>query len=313
MSIWWVLPILAASLVAKAEPAIVIRPHTHLSQTKIVQLQSIAEFFGVDAGTARALGEVKLANGPREGERMEFSGAQISSILRAQKTWAKLEPKPAITIPSRVIVENIGDRVTEAQVRMELTNQWQSRCACRVQIDSLVMPKINNWRTGSQWRLKLRSDLVRGSFNVPLEITVASGETQTLWVKGQVSYYKQVPVARRQLNFGERVQPDDILMTERDVTFARDAVPADGEVVGRKIRMAVSANDIIFAGGLEKEKALKRGDLVRMMVAEDGWEVMLTGIAEHDAFIGDAVKVRNTKSNQVVVATVVGRGEVKIE
>lgn len=313
MSVWWVLPILAACMVAKAEPAVVVRPHTHLSQTKVVRLQSIAEFFEVDQATARALGDVKLANGPLEGERMEFSGAQISSILRAQKSWAKLDPKPAITIPSRVVVENIGDQVTEAQVRMELTNRWQSQCACRVQIDSLVMPKIHNWKAKSQWQLKPRSDLTRGSFNVPLEITSATGETQTLWVKGQVSYFKTVPVARRQLNFGERVQPDDVLFTERDVTFARDAVPGENEVVGRKIRMAVAANDIIFAGGLEKEKALKRGDIVRMMVSEDGWEVMLTGIAEHDAFVGDSVKVRNTKSNQVVVATVVGRGEVKIE
>ncbi len=313
MSAWWALAILAASLAAKAEPAIVVRPHTHLSQTKAVLLQSVAEFFDIDQATAKALGEVKLADGPQEGDRLEFSGQEISSILRSQKAWAKLNPKPAITIPSNVIVENIGDKVTEAQVRMELIRTWQTQCTCRVQIDSLMMPKIANWAPGTQWRLKLRSDPVRGSFTVPLEITEAGGELKTLWVKGQVSYFKKSPVAKRQLNFGVRVQPEDFQMTERDITFARDAVPEEAEVIGRKLRQSISANDVLYSGFLEKEKALKRGDLVRMTIIESGWEVVMMGIAESDASIGDNVKIRNSKSNQVVVATVTGRGEVKIQ
>lgn len=313
MSAWWALAILAATLVARAESAIVVRPHTHLSQTKAVHLQSVAEFFEIDPAVARALGEVKLADGPREGERLEFSGAEISSILRAQKAWAKLDPKPAITIPSQVIVENIGDQVTEAQVRMELIRSWQVLCSCRVQIDSMMMPKIGAWAPGMRWRLKLRSDLVRGSFTVPLEITAAGGELKTFWVKGQVAHFKLSPVATRQLNFGERVQPEDFQMAERDITFARDAVPAETDVVGRKIRQSIPANEILYAGFLEREKALKRGDLVRMTIIESGWEVVMMGVAEQDASIGDMVKIRNSKSNQVVVATVTGRGEVKIQ
>jgi flagellar basal body P-ring formation protein FlgA len=314
MTVWWVFPILFASWLTWAEaPAIVVRPHTHLAQAKPVLFQDIAEFFSVDAKAAGELNQVKLADGPKEGERLEFNGGAISALLRSQKAWRKMAVKPAVTIPSKVTVENIGDRATEPQVRMELISQWQDQCSCRAQIDTLMMPALGEWAPGTKWRLRLHGDRARGNFNVPLEIIPAAGPVKTLWVRGQVSYYRKAPVARRQLQFGERVQPGDVQYAERDITFARDSIPGENEVIGRKVRQAVAANEILFNGLLENDKALKRGDQVRMAVGRPGWEVVMVGVAEQDGFVGDLVKVRNQKSNQIVQATVVGRGEVSVE
>jgi flagellar basal body P-ring formation protein FlgA len=97
------------------------------------------------------------------------------------------------------------------------------------------------------------------------------------------------------------------------VTFARDSTAFDGEIVGRKARQAIAAQDILYAGMLEKEKALKRGDPVKVALGEGEWEVILMGVAEQDGFIGDTVKVRNPRSQQVIVATVTARGEVRAQ
>lgn len=301
------------AVVAHAESAIVVRPHTHLAQARPVQFQEVAEFFDMDAVVVKELGEIKLAEGPLIGERLEFNGSAVSSILRAHKTWRRLSPKPQVTIPSRIIVENIGDQVTEAQIRMELINRWQALCNCRVQIDQLSVPVLGAWQAGNQWRLRLRSEIGRGNFTIPLEIFTPGGETRTLWIKGQVSLFKRAPVAKHQINFGERIQPEDVNFVERDITFARDAIPGPEEIAARKARQTIAAGDIVYASILEKEKALKRGDVVRMAIADGGWEVILSGVAEQDGFVGDVVKIRNLKSNSLILATVTGRGEVKVE
>ena len=311
MSAWWVLAILAAGLTAKAEPAIVVRPHTQMSQAKTILLQDVAEFFDVDSKVSAVLGTIRLSDGVAAGGRLEFSGTTISELLRNHKLWQS-NVRPAFTIPSRVIVENVGDKISELRVRTELTNRWQNQCACRVELSELMMPKVEPWIAGTEWELRMPSQPERGSFTLAIELKNA-GQRRTLWLRGRATHYKVAPVAKRQINIGDRIQPEDYRMTEREVTFARDAVPDGSDLAGRRARISINANEILFAGSLEREKALRRGDQVKLALSESGWEVILMGVAEQDGFIGDSVKIRNVKSNQVVVATVVARGEVRAE
>ncbi|MGE3386587.1 MAG: hypothetical protein AB7K41_07665, partial [Bdellovibrionales bacterium] len=87
MSAWWALAILLASMTAKAEPAIVVRPHTQMVQSKAILLQDLAEFFDVDRKVSSILGGIRLADGLANGERLEFSGSTISQLLRNHKLW----------------------------------------------------------------------------------------------------------------------------------------------------------------------------------------------------------------------------------
>lgn len=311
MSAWWALAILAASLTARAESTIVVRPHTQMSQAKAIVLQDVAEFFDVDTNVSSILGAIRLADGVAVGERLEFSGTTISELLRNHKLWQS-KSRPAFTIPSKVIVENVGDKISEARVRMELTNKWQTQCACRVELSELVMPMVEPWKPGTEWELRMPPTPARGTFTMAIELK-NEGHSRTLWLRGRATHYKVTPVAKRQINMGDRIQPDDFYVTEREVTFARDAVPSENEMVGRRARISINANDILFIGNLEREKALRKGDQVKLALGESTWEVILMGVAEQDGFIGDSVKIRNMKSNQVVVAKVTGRGEVRAE
>ncbi|MGE3385756.1 MAG: flagellar basal body P-ring formation chaperone FlgA, partial [Bdellovibrionales bacterium] len=257
------------------------------------------------------LGGIRLADGLANGERLEFSGSTISQLLRNHKLW-QANVKPTFTIPSRVVVENVGDKISEARVRMELISRWQSQCACRIELSELSMPKVEPWVAGTEWQLRMPAQPARGTFTVAIEMRNASG-LRTVWLRGRATHYKLSPVAKRQINIGDRIQPEDYSLSEREITFARDAVPDAIDLIGRRARMGIAANDILFAGMLERERALKRGDQVKLALGEGDWEVAMTGIAEQDGFIGDTVKIRNPKSNQVVVATVIGRGEVRAE
>lgn len=312
MSAWWAIAILFAAMVAKAETAIVVRPHTHISESKPILLMDVAEFYGLESKIVTQLGSLKLSEGIETGEHIEFSGSAISSLLRQHKIW-QIAAKPAFTIPSRIIVENGGAPFNEAQLRLDLIQQWQTQCACRVELAELAMPREQTLAPGTTWRIRYPSEPARGAFNVALELKTKGGISQTLWLRGRANHYRSVPVAKRQLSIGERVQPDDFHIIDRDVTFARDAVPNENEIVGRRMRQAVSANDILFSGLLERERALRRGDQVKMSIGEQDWEVAMVGVAEQDGFIGDMVKVRNSQSQQLVTAVVTARGEVRVQ
>lgn len=311
MSSWWILAILLAALKAGAEPAIVVRPHTQVVQNKSIELQDVAEFFEVESNVSSKIGKIKLAEGLSTGERIEFSGTTISTLLRNHRLWSS-QKRPAFTIPSRVIVENVGDQITEARVRMELMQRWQSQCGCRIELSELSLPKMEPWLPGTQWQLRFPPQPARGSFTMSLELS-HQGTQKTLWLQGRATHFKMSPVARRQINIGERIQPEDYQMAEREVTFSRDAIPSESDLVGRKAKVGIAAQDILLMGQLEREKALRRGDQVKLALSEGPWEITMMGVAEQDGFIGDTVKVRNPKSNQVVVATITGRGEVKAE
>lgn len=312
MRVWLSLAILCLSAEAMAEPTVVVRPHTEISQTRPVLLSDVADLSEVDGVLAKKLGALKLAEGPKLGEKIEFTGAGLSSILRSVASIQTSKVKPTFTIPSKVTVQNVGNQATEAQIRLELARKWELACGCRVQLDELIMPKIATWVSGSEWQLNIRNEMARGTFNVPLEIR-HEDQVKIYWIRGRVSYFKNVPVAKRGLSAGDRIQPNDFEFSERDVTFARDSVMKKEEMIGRRLKQSVAAEDIIFSGHVEREKALKRGDQVKIALGESDWEVSILGVVEQDGNVGDTVKVRNVKSNQVVIATVVGPGEVRVQ
>lgn len=303
---------LTTEVSALAEPSVVIRPITQLMQSRSIFLSDVAEFVDVPADLANSLSRIKLADAPKPGERLEFTGSALSSIFRAHRAWTA-ENRPNFRIPSQVVIENVSDKVNESQVRLEIGEKWQNQCQCRVEISELVMPILEPWQAGTQWRLQIPNEAAKGSFTLALELTSAKGSKKTLWVRGKAGLFRQVAVATRQIYFGERVQKGDFTMMERDVTFARDASASENEIVGRRAKQVIAAQDILFKGMLEREKALSRGDAVKVAMSENEWEVSVTGIAEQDGFVGDTVKVRNPKTQQLIVATVVGRGEARAQ
>lgn len=313
MSAWWALAVLFASLIANAESTIVIRPLTQLTQGKAILLSDVAEFHEVDKDLVTQIGAIKLAEGPQAGDKIEFSGSAISAALRSHKVWSAMEVRPNVVIPSKIFVENLGQQISEAALRLEIIEKWQTQCGCRIELSEMSIPKIPRLTDAAKWHLRFPAAPAKGSFNMALELNNTMTNTQTLWLRGRVAHFKSAPVTKRQMQYGERIQPEDFEVEERDVTFARDAIPDVNYLVGRKVRQSVAANEILFIGNLEPEKALKRGDQVKMSVGEESWEVILMGVAEQDGVIGDTVKIRNPQSNQIVSAVVTGRGEVKIQ
>ncbi|MBX7230448.1 MAG: flagellar basal body P-ring formation chaperone FlgA [Bdellovibrionales bacterium] len=310
----FLLLVLMIAVTTNASPQVRVRSHTELNTVQNIVLGDVADFVDLNKSIVDVLSKYILFSKPIQiGEKVEFSGETISTLMRSHSSWLQLKEKPQILIPHQVIIENVGFKMTAIKVKNKIQEHWQALCQCRVQVEDLVLPFIPTWKALSRWDLQMGSEIIRGSFTLPVVIYNSENQEQKLWIRGRMSLFQKVPVTKRSLNYGERIETSDIRMEEREITFSRDSCPEEKSLIGKKVKRPLALNEIVFNSALEKEKALNKGQEVKIFIQEQGWEVGLQGVAEQDAYIGDTIKVLNSKSKQSILVRVIGRGEVQIQ
>lgn len=288
-----------------AKGEIIVRAHSLIQHGSPVVLGDIVDMQGVDEEAKAQLMKMPLSAAPAVGEKLEFSMTAISGMLRSSLNFADL---PHVKIPHQVVIERTSHKWERANVEKELMQLWQPACLeCKLEISDLTLPA----GTFEHWTIKAKADLPKGTFSIPVEVK-KDEQSATLWIQGQLTIRKLVPVAKRVLYFGERIQAGDIEWAWRDVTMAQDGTPASSDVMGRRIKAALRSGDIVFAGSLEREKALRRGEVARVISGHGEWEVSISAVAQQDAEVGDTVTLKNPRTNRDLTGVVVAKDEVEI-
>ncbi len=297
---------------AHAEEGVIrVSSHVEVNSRDPLLLGQILQFQHVPDHLMQELNKIPLGDAPAMGEVREFSNVAISSLLRLH---LPSQADYRLVIPSRVVIAAQPLKMDEKSVTDILVRHWQNRCrGCRVEIENLSVPRWEAHRSQLRWSLDLKDQIPRGSFSVMLRVESDSSQSTTYWVRGQLRILTKTPVARRSLAIGERLTAEDFEWRESDVTHAVDGVPTEEDLVGKVLSRATRARDIIWLGALVREKALKRGDLVKVRAREGSWEITTSAIADSDGYEGDVVNVRNPKSNRVYSAIVRGSGWVEIQ
>jgi flagella basal body P-ring formation protein FlgA len=311
MKLFWSLLILTAPNLAAAKGAVLgeitVRQHSVIQHDSPVVLGDILEFRDVDTTIKQVLMTVPLAAAPNAGEKLVFSSAAISGFVRTALAELKSAP-PKLWIPKLVVVERLTHQWDRASIEKELIGFWQPLCAdCQLEIDQLSLPS----GTFTDWKMAPKKELPHGGFSVAVAISKL-GETVNLWLQGNLIVRRSVPVAKRALFIGERAQPNDFEWSFRDVTFSQDGVPTASDIGNRRMKSSLRANDILWSGMLERDKAVHRGDQTRVVTSHGGWEISLSAIAQQDAEIGDTITLK-TKSNRDLTGVVSAKDEVSIE
>jgi flagella basal body P-ring formation protein FlgA len=292
---------------ALAKGEVAVRPYSLIQHGSSILLGEIVDMRDLDLNLRDQLKDLPLASAPAPGEKLEFSSAAISGLLRT--ALSSLPTSPHLLIPARVVIERSTHIWEQSVVEKELINYWQLLCGdCQLEIDQLTMPPGKY----ESWTLSPRKELPHGGFSVAAKVE-KDGKPYTLWIQGNLIVRRMVPVAKREIFFGERIQAGDFAWRLRDVTFAQDGIPAVEDVEGRRVKASLRADDILYAGMIERDKALHRGDVARVISGESEWQVSISAIAQQDADIGDTVTLKNPKSNKELTGTVVAKDEVEIK
>jgi flagella basal body P-ring formation protein FlgA len=299
-------------LKASAEPVVRVLPHVVVLPQTRVTLANIVDGHDLSKNLISKLNEVSLARAPGLGEKVELTQAAAMEALRplVMEERRRTGKSVRLIVPNNIMIGTERREMTLAQVTSELAQAWQPLCGdCEIEFEGLSLPRVENMR---HWTMRIKSDLPRGSFSVPVDLGREDGSSASAWVSGRIVVKKRVPVAKRILQVGERVQPDDFSWEYKDVSYSIDGIPEAHELAGKRVKNGLRAGDVLWTSSLEKEKAVRRGDLIQVRSRSDGWEVSLNVIAEADAYVGDVINLKNPKTNSVLIGQVTGRGEVEL-
>lgn len=135
----------------------------------------------------------------------------------------------------------------------------------------------------------------------------------TLYVPARLKVLDKVIVAARPLQPGHRVTAEDFTITERDLSTLHTEYTSDPrDVLGKRIKQPVLANNVLTPYVLERSRVVHRGDRVTIIARDNGLEVRMMGQALMDGAKGDEIKVRNLSSKQIVVGTVAAEGMINV-
>lgn len=308
----WLLFLIPCVVMAEAGRNLSIQSLVQVSAQKPIYLADIVNSDGWSNEQLNLLKKIKVVEGPGTGEKVIISGAEISQAIREMKKPG-LEPVQ-VNIPSKITIVNRGQKWSRENVLAELEVKWKKQCDCRVQVEEVRLPLVRENMQTHYWQVKFPESLPRSTFVLPVEFYDDNQElVQRLWLRGNVNFYKTAAVTTRALQIGERLQSEDFVIKETQVTFLNDTLANTDLLVGSKVKLALGAQQVVVQGALEKEKTVRRGDPVKISMGAEAWEVSIMGISEQDGYIGDTIRVRNTKSQALIQARIIKSGEVLVQ
>jgi flagellar basal body P-ring formation protein FlgA len=296
---------------APSSTVLKVKSYLKIDSGEKIYLHQLIDSATVPSESMKQLSLIVLGSAPALGEQRVFTNKAIAQALRSQASLKQVN----LIIPNQVVVENRGFELSEEAVSNELTSRWKALCAeCEINVRQLQLPILPVELKNQPWVIEGEARLPKGAFTQKLLVTQANGTKAIFWINGQMAIRKMVPVASHSLNFGQRIVESDFRWEWRDVTQASDGVPGEKQILGQKIRLPVQVGEILFAGSIEREKAVRRGEVVQVSTGDaSGWQITLEAVTEQDGYVGDTVNVRNRQTNKVVSAQVTAPGKVVVQ
>ncbi|MDY3198835.1 MAG: flagellar basal body P-ring formation chaperone FlgA [Pseudomonadaceae bacterium] len=149
---------------------------------------------------------------------------------------------------------------------------------------------------------------------VTVRVSCDSSQVQwRLFVPAQVDLFQSVVVLTRPLARHAILGPEDITLRERNIgQISGGYLLQPEQAIGMRLRRPVQADSVLSPQQLEQDETVKRGDRVVITAANSRVAVRMPGEALESGGTGAQIRVRNTRSDRVVRARIVGPGQVEV-
>lgn len=152
----------------------------------------------------------------------------------------------------------------------------------------------------------------RQSLNKSVTVMVTCNEDDwQVYVPVQISLLTPIVVAKRPLDRGVMLTSDDLTIQLVDARFQRGQTYTDvSTVVGSRIKRVVGIGQPVQGNDI---CMVCRSDEVVITATGNGLNIIAKGTALSDGALGEQIKVRNSKSNRIVDATITSVGQVIVK
>jgi flagella basal body P-ring formation protein FlgA len=132
-------------------------------------------------------------------------------------------------------------------------------------------------------------------------------------VKLEVEAIADMAVTLHQIDSGALISAADVALQKREITQnSHLAVRTIDDVVGKKARMTLRANQPVRADQVERVPLVKSGQMVTIVAENEVLKVTVSGKARSSGAEGDIIKVQNLNSLKEIPARVINATTVQV-
>ena len=147
-----------------------------------------------------------------------------------------------------------------------------------------------------------------------VRVNCPSGKRWSIFVPVSVDIMAPVAFSTQNLRKGDRVALNDFVIRKASTKgYGHQYIDDVEDLIGKEVRRPVKAGTIIKAQDLTEPKLVKKGESVSIAFRSDVLVVVNTaGTALTDGKLGQAIRVRDPRSNRIVEAKVIGEGQAEV-
>lgn len=249
---------------------------------------------------AGAREDVIVAGAPAPGRKEIFTARRLWAIAREHDLdWSPASRYDRVTVERAgrpIELGEILERVKEALVSAGVPADHEVR---------LTSNKLSLFAAlGGEPPFTVRNaryDARTGRFSAVIVVPTGSRSAQRTQVTGKAYAMIEVPVLNRRMRRNETISRDDLdILQMRESRVGRNAILDVGRIVGQNPRRLLKAGTPLRPGDLRRPIVVAKGSLVTLVMRTRNMILTAKGRATHDAAMGEAVRVVNTRSKTAV-------------
>jgi flagella basal body P-ring formation protein FlgA len=307
---------LAGPVTARAAEVVRLVPETVVQGDDIL----LAELGSVEADAALAarLGALKIAPAPVPGITVAIAAESIRARLRSISPEAG---RVQVAGAPRVLVTRAFHTVRGVDLVEAVRERARARldaAAARgepVALTPITTPEDLKVPTGDLALDVRLHEMAPGAPTLAATVTVrVSGrEHRHVPLTFQLRRLVRVAVVARPLEPRRGLHADDVRLEQRPATeVPADALADLGEVADLEVLRPVQPGEVLTPRVVRPRLAVKRGELVTLVLEGTGFRITTQAQASEDGRRGDSVRVVNLSSKREVMGTVEGGGLVRV-
>lgn len=130
-------------------------------------------------------------------------------------------------------------------------------------------------------------------------------------LNGRAIALRDIPVLRRELEAGEIITDSDIAWQEKPANMINlQTITRASDLIGKALRRKLRSGSVLRATDIEKPLAVRRGELVTMVLQRPGLSLSAVGRAMEHGAIGDFIRLTNIDTRLQIEGRVTGAGQV---
>lgn len=153
---------------------------------------------------------------------------------------------------------------------------------------------------------------ILGSSSFSLILRVDGKVVENMSVRGQLKAMAEIVVAAEPLRRGVVLEGQHLRQVAIDINDLAEPEYDPNRLLGRQLTRSLAAGTPILGSMVDDVPVVRRGQIVKMVVAKGLLQLTATGLAHSDGKIDQMIKVQNLSSNKTIHGRVTGPGLVEV-